>query len=124
MLKSGTPRTSHVWFKFGVPSWDFIAGIGKITLELALGFMSSMKVQVRAHICLFVWVGRFIWVPDFNTNAGGKSTITHTDNDPKSQMKLVWRPTRTDTEYYFQYTIVKDYNNIWVARKTVNFSLN
>ena len=39
-------------------------------------------------------------------------------------MKLVWRPTRTDTEYYFQYTIVKDYNNIWVARKTVNFSLN
>ena len=57
-------------------------------------------------------------------DGGGKSTITHTDNDPKSQMKLVWRPTRPGTEYYFQYTIVKDYNNIWVAQKTVNFSLN
>ena len=55
MLKSGTPRTSHVWFKFGVPSWDFIAGIGKITLELALGFMSfaSMKVQVRVSVFFF-----------------------------------------------------------------------
>ena len=80
-----------------------------------------MKVQVRVSVFFF---GSGYQVPDFTTNAGGKSTITHTDNDPKSQMKLVWRPTRTDTEYYFQYTIVKDYNNIWVARKTVNFSLN
>ena len=57
-------------------------------------------------------------------DGGGKSTITHTDNDPKSQMKLVWRPNHSDTEYYFQYTIVKDYNNIWIAQKTVKFSLN
>ena len=54
-----------------------------------------------------------------------QATVTHTDGDDKSEMDLVWRPPKNDapgTEYYFHYTIVKSYGNIWVGRDSPVFS--
>ena len=58
--------------------------------------------------------------------AAPEATVTHTNNDDKSNMKLFWKPppeNSADTEYYFKYTVVKNYNNIWVGRDTPKFSL-
>ena len=52
--------------------------------------------------------------------------MTHTDNDDKDNVNLVWIPPKGDaagTEYYFHYTIVKSYDNIWVGRDSEKFSL-
>ena len=55
-----------------------------------------------------------------------QATVTHTDNDDKDNVNLVWIPPKGDaagTEYYFHYTIVKSYDNIWVGRDSEKFSL-
>ena len=54
-----------------------------------------------------------------------QATVTHTDGDDKSEMDLVWSPPSNaapGTEYYFHYTIVKNYGNIWVGRDSPVFS--
>ena len=59
-------------------------------------------------------------------DAAPQSTITHTDSDPKKGWKLVWNPAPEDqpnTNYYFVYTIVKDYGTYWHDRKSSLFSL-
>ena len=60
------------------------------------------------------------------SEATPEATVTHTDNEDKSSIKLLWKPPPENdpsTEYYFHYTIVKDYNNIWVGRDSPKFSL-
>ena len=59
-------------------------------------------------------------------DAAPQSTVTHTDSDPKKGWKLVWNPAPEDqpnTNYYFVYTIVKDYGTYWHDRKSSLFSL-
>ena len=55
-----------------------------------------------------------------------EATVTHTDSDDKEEIDLVWVPPPNavdgNDEYYFHYTIVKDYGNIWVGRDTPVFS--
>ena len=55
-----------------------------------------------------------------------QSTVTHTDSDAKKTWKLTWNPAPEDkanTNYYFVYTIVKDYETYWYDRKSALFSL-
>ena len=59
-------------------------------------------------------------------DAAPQSTVTHTDSDAKKAWKLIWNPAPEDgpkTNYYFVYTIVKDYETYWHDRKSSLFSL-
>jgi hypothetical protein len=55
-----------------------------------------------------------------------ESTVTHTDSQDKKQVNLSWRAPPTndlDREYYFKYTVVKDYATYYVGRTTEPFRL-
>ena len=54
-----------------------------------------------------------------------ESTVTHTDSEPKETIELFWKPPPSappTAEFYFHYTIVKDYGINWNGRTSVNFS--
>lgn len=56
-----------------------------------------------------------------------EATVTHTDNDPKDAMTLLWQPpadAAQGSKYYFQYTIVKDYDNYWTSLESPTFAVS
>lgn len=55
-----------------------------------------------------------------------EATVTHADGDEKDTMPLFWKPPATagpGDEFYFHYTVVKEYSTIWAARDSEKFTV-
>lgn len=54
-----------------------------------------------------------------------EATVTHRNATEKYSVGLTWSPAPDDapgTDYFFTYTVVKDFNTIWAGRTSVFFS--
>merc|ERR1711992_142080 len=66
--------------------------------------------------------GRFV---NMNSNndarimpCSGQSSVTHANSVSKSSVKLQWSPDCTGCQFYFDYTVAKDYSTYWVKRRS------
>ena len=62
--------------------------------------------------------GRFV---NMNTNSAARimpcysqSSVTHSNGNSKNSVTLQWSPDCTGCQFYFLYTVVKNYSTMWV----------
>ena len=79
-------------------------------------FIRSFKIEDNEDIPS----GNFVPNPiaQIVSCSAGNSSVTHTNPDPKTEVKLDFVPECQDCQLYFNYTVVQEYSTFWTKVKS------